>query len=412
MATTPRFGLDYFGIGTSGSFASNGGKFTGRDRLLIDRVLANLETHDHSGGTQLASPTFTPGLSLSSTGGLLPAGRTFYYRVSLIDHFGLETAASAEVSEITQGGIAPPGTPVLELATPPGASELSNGLYYYVFTLFKNNNETQQSPPAVMTITNSSLKAVGVSAPPSGFAGADQVEVWRLGPTEAAYTRLGKFSLPLADLNNFFIDDGSIPASPNATNPTYLPPLDNRTNASNAITISIPAFSAGDGVVAWRIYRTSTQGIYGPSSLVAEVTTEVSPGVLVNSYQDLGADLSTGQPLDLSQALSPSVQLSGEGIAVTPTGNLIATDVQAALAELDTEKASTAALATAEATAATELSTHAGTLGNTGHIEQQAVVASLALTISDPPTQAEVQAVANKIDEILLALRAAGLIAI
>lgn len=38
-----------------------------------------------------------------------------------------------------------------------------------------------------------------------------------------------------------------------------------------------------------------------------------------------------------------------------------------------------------------------------------AAVADLGQTISDPPTQAEVQAISDKVDEILAALRAAGL---
>lgn len=42
---------------------------------------------------------------------------------------------------------------------------------------------------------------------------------------------------------------------------------------------------------------------------------------------------------------------------------------------------------------------------------QAAAVADLNQTISDPPTQAEVQAISDKIDELLAALRAAGLMA-
>ena len=41
----------------------------------------------------------------------------------------------------------------------------------------------------------------------------------------------------------------------------------------------------------------------------------------------------------------------------------------------------------------------AGTSGNSNG------VATLGLVVSDPPTQAEVQAVANKLDELILALR-------
>lgn len=40
---------------------------------------------------------------------------------------------------------------------------------------------------------------------------------------------------------------------------------------------------------------------------------------------------------------------------------------------------------------------------------RRAPIANLGLTISNPPTQAEVQAIANKIDAILAADRTAGL---
>lgn len=41
----------------------------------------------------------------------------------------------------------------------------------------------------------------------------------------------------------------------------------------------------------------------------------------------------------------------------------------------------------------------------------QDAIASLDQTVTDPPTQAEVQAISDKVDEILVALRAAGVIA-
>lgn len=42
---------------------------------------------------------------------------------------------------------------------------------------------------------------------------------------------------------------------------------------------------------------------------------------------------------------------------------------------------------------------------------QQAAITDLGLAVSDPPTQAEVQAVSDKADAILAALRAYGIIA-
>lgn len=76
------------------------------------------------------------------------------------------------------------------------------------------------------------------------------------------------------------------------------------------------------------------------------------------------------------------------------TSTLAATDVQAAVDEN-----------------AADLVTHAAVLGDAGHIDQQTGIADLAMTVTDPPTTAEVQAVADKLDIVLAALRAAGIIA-
>lgn len=46
-----------------------------------------------------------------------------------------------------------------------------------------------------------------------------------------------------------------------------------------------------------------------------------------------------------------------------------------------------------------------------GMVRQAAAVADLGQTISDPPTQAEVQAISAKMDAVLAALRAAGVLA-
>lgn len=47
---------------------------------------------------------------------------------------------------------------------------------------------------------------------------------------------------------------------------------------------------------------------------------------------------------------------------------------------------------------------------DSGSNAQAAAVADLNQTISDPPTQAEVQAISDKMDELLASLRAANLL--
>lgn len=45
-----------------------------------------------------------------------------------------------------------------------------------------------------------------------------------------------------------------------------------------------------------------------------------------------------------------------------------------------------------------------------GRVLKGTAVANLNLTISNPPTQAQVQAISNKVDQLLAVLRTAGLI--
>lgn len=145
----------------------------------------------------------------------------------------------------------------------------------------------------------------------------------------------------------------------------------------------------------------------------------------------------------------PTDAHDASAISFAPTGSVAATDVQAAIAEVDAEKetpggaqtkvdthnadttgvhgiADTAALETtagaqakadaaqtaAETTADNALTAHAATVGAGAHVDQQPAIADLALVVTDPPTQAEVQAVADKVDAVLAALRGAGQLAV
>lgn len=81
-------------------------------------------------------------------------------------------------------------------------------------------------------------------------------------------------------------------------------------------------------------------------------------------------------------------------------------------AALETQAGAQSKADGAEATAAAALADHADNLGAGAHVNQQAAIADLALVVTDPPTQAEVQAIADKVDAILAALRAGGQLAI
>lgn len=119
---TERFGLSYFGGPVPGSLTQNGAKFTLIDPQVIDRVLAALEDHTHAGGVRVEDPGTdeedAPDAVLETTGGDLPGGRTFYYSISYVDRYGLESARSAEVEVVTDAPISIPLPPSLTARDP------------------------------------------------------------------------------------------------------------------------------------------------------------------------------------------------------------------------------------------------------------------------------------------------------
>jgi len=52
------------------------------------------------------------------------------------------------------------------------------------------------------------------------------------------------------------------------------------------------------------------------------------------------------------------------------------------------------------------------TISAAGVVSQMAAISDLSQTISSPPTQAEVQAISDKVDEVLAAMRTAGILAV
>lgn len=309
---TQRFGLNHYGGSVPGSLSDDGGKFTGRDRQLIDRLLAAFEVHDHAGGERLADPVAAPATSLVTTGGQLPGGTTYYYRVSYVDEFGLETAAGPEVSVTTPAALSEPPTPAVTAVT---GGVLDAGIYYYAATWHAaDGTETTLSAPAVINLQGD-LQTVRVTFADPIPAGAAQVSIWRQGPLDSGFTRIATVTT-----TGFtqYDDDGSVASDPCACDPENLPPDTNETNATNRIRLTLPSaeISPPTLVQKWRVYRTTTSGSYPASSLIAEVTETADEltGALVDFWIDDGsAEPTAGRPLELSQTLLPSVAVGGGG---------------------------------------------------------------------------------------------------
>lgn len=302
MGSTNRFGLTTF----DGTTFNLEGAFSNGDRKFLDRVLAALETHDHGGGVRLADPVDQPTAEVTDVGGALPGGRTYYYRVSFLDQFGLETAAAPEVSVSTAAKLSSPQPPDL---TAGAAGTLSPGNYFYALTRVKDGYETSLGSPGIITL-GSGQNSITLGLP--DLDGADAFGIWRQGPADSYYTRIGETVAATA------VDDGSIPASDCPTSPSNLPPAGNLTNSTNAITITVPhpdIVGVVDGQVSgWRVYRSQFSGVYESNSLVAEVTTiDPETDALALEWTDTGASGTVGQPLATSRTLTPTVAIQGGG---------------------------------------------------------------------------------------------------
>ena len=312
---TPYFGLDYFGPGVSGSITDDGGKYTLGDRLFIDRILRSLTLHDHAGDdVQLLDPSGTPGTSLDTTSGQIPGGLNVFYRVSYIDKYGLETAASPEVVVATPAPLAVPDFPSLAAAaisdsdTNPG---LGVDTFLYALTATAGAQETPLGLAAEIDL-DGSLTTVVVSYPAVQDS-QDGWSIWRKGSHDPGFTRIGTGALDDVD----FTDDGATAADPDAADPANSPPTTNLTNSVSAITVGVPdpdlLEDDATPVLRWRLYRSYSSGSYAASSLVAEINTAINPdgtGGIVTEYDDDGSvALQPGQPLDVSQTTVPATKL-------------------------------------------------------------------------------------------------------
>jgi len=312
VATTSRFNFEKFGGGLGGSIEDDGGKFSSTDRDVLDRILASLEVHAHTGGSRLGDPSAAPTAALGTAGGLLP-GVTYYYRISYIDRFGLESAASDEVAITTPPPVDPPFAPIV--TTEPGGT-LEPGITYWAGTSMAGGVETPLGDPTLLTIEDNFTVNLDFDVLPTG---ADSIGVWRQGPADAGFTRIGETNPG----ETTFVDDGSVPGDPCACDPSLMPPEQNLTGVTSSVVITVPDADTElvgaapiDTVLRWRIYRTDTSGVYDASALVHEVveTTDGTPATgLFTEWEDVGDPLQPGAPLEASTTLTPSVPISGGG---------------------------------------------------------------------------------------------------
>lgn len=312
VGRTRRFGFSTFGPRDGGSIGADGGKFSDADRHLLDTVLAAYESHTHDqvdGGRRLDDPTAEVTATLEE-GGSLAGGPTYYYAITLLDPHGMETAAGPVVEVETPAPLTTPRPPSLTAAT---GGTLAAGMFYYGFTaVTSSGGETPLSAPGVVTLLPGD-GAVNVAVPPIPD-GASGLRIWRMGPTANGYTKLAVVSA-----EGDWVDDGSIPDNACACDPENLPPSHNLTSARWQVKVDISGVDL-TGASAWRLYRSTVQGVFGGQSLVHEVVETSDEGglVLLTEWTDEGGALLYGGPPQVSQTLATSVPFTTPELETLP----------------------------------------------------------------------------------------------
>lgn len=295
---TPRFALNFFGGDNPGSIDDDDGKYTGEDRLSIDRILSALEKHNHHLSASMDAPDDMPTAVLDLTvEGALDGGTTYYYCVSFVNADGLETVSGPEVSVATPDLLEEPDAPSGETAASTGT--LSTGLYYYALSSLRGDEESGLSDIDAVTVLDGENTVI-LTLPVLGDATSFQI--WRQKDTDPGWTRVGISSTPT------FTDTGAVPAGTYG-NPANVPPTSSTDTSQYTVRITLTGddLTRVQTATAWRLYRTESSGLYTAASLVHEVIEHVDDtdpdSALMSTWLDDGDATLTGSPKVFSTEL-------------------------------------------------------------------------------------------------------------
>lgn len=293
-STTGFYGLQKLESGDA--LSTNDYAFTSRNVDVVDRLLHKFDEAIFSGVTPLDDPTDGPSLDVSTTGGIIPAGRTVRYKYTYVDVYGNETAGSPEVSVTTNAPVSRPSQPGLTSATSGGT--LLAGNYFYVISAYVDVNtaETNGSAAATINVPTGTTNAITLALP-SLPTNATGFNIFRRGPGEVQFYYLDSVDMDVATPPTSYVDDNSVTITNSRT-----PSATNLTFATNSISITLPGATPAvpDGYT-WKVYRTFVSGNYD-SSLLQHVVTETSEGsgIIDPVAYDYGSRTSVGKPPSVS----------------------------------------------------------------------------------------------------------------
>lgn len=310
---TPNFAFTALGEGENPT--GDDWKFYNHDRYLLDALLNRALRHLHDGSAgELLEPSTAPSLELDTTsGGVLPAGRRIFYRYSLVDQYGTESAASPVSYLDLPEPIDTPGAPVNITTQTTGGTHLP-GTYYYKLSAYVGANtvETRTGDPQIVIIQpGTSTNQIGFNLPTLP-TGADGFNVYRKKPG-GDYGYLT--SIPAAEVFDQFVDDNTI-----TDDCLRRLPVTNTTGGSNAVLVTLPGATptVPEGYT-WKIYRTYDDASWSSTFIVhvVEETTEGS-GIITPEYLDLGVGTQAGTPLEespqfpVSELIDLTTSVTGE----------------------------------------------------------------------------------------------------
>jgi len=285
-------------------------KFGVADRKSIDRILRlALEGHRHSGqGSPDEVLSGLPRLTVSSTGGTMPASVRYFYQYSLVDPYGHESVGSQVASVQLSGELPPPRAPMLA----PGISGVTGpagGHYSYVVSAYTGVSANETTPSLAADVTIVALQSVDVALPslPSGATGFN---VYRQGPQNDRFYFVGSTT------GATFNDRSAVP---DLHNPA---PTTNTTNRSSSVMIELPI--AAPAAYGWRIYRTLNPSSWS-GSLLATI-----PDATVKTYLDVGSSTVAGSPTATSGGIGSPTKImltdASEVQGVLPPGVVSTTE--------------------------------------------------------------------------------------
>lgn len=300
---TQHFNLTRVGAGES--ISKDGWAFTDLDRVKLDDLLYALLLHKHTGEPALGDPTDPPTFTAVSTGGHLAAATTYYYRVSFVDQWGLESAASPEGSVTTPNPIPAPSAPAATVESASGT--VQPGVYSYLITVTDAfGGETVPSAANNVQVESGTTNRIRLDLPALP-AGGTQFRVYRSRPGQT------QFYFLTSSAGTSVYDQGD------AEDQTVLAPTQNTTNSANSVQVTIPLNFIPLGCTGWRIYRATESGAYDGNSLVHEVVegltdTSTTPRTM---WVDTGDSLLAGTPQESSSTIPQGSLLSLNDLAGT-----------------------------------------------------------------------------------------------